>query len=154
MTITNHLLAGSIIGLVVTNPALAMPIAFMSHFAMDALPHFGYAGRKGYSEVLQHRRSYIVGWFTVITSAIVIAFLAWNGLWLALIAGIIAAIPDAFGVYNWLAYEKHGKQATGWLRILHVEFHRRIQWCERPWGIYIEVVTTTLLGYALWALAL
>jgi len=48
MLITNHVLAGSIIGLTVKEPSLAIIIAFASHFVMDMMPHFGYFGRKGY----------------------------------------------------------------------------------------------------------
>jgi len=58
MTITNHILAGAIIGAVIKEPALALPIAFASHFVMDALPHFGYEGNKGYGEALKHKLSY------------------------------------------------------------------------------------------------
>lgn len=152
MTITNHVLAGSIIGLTVVNPVLAIALALASHFVMDMLPHFGYAGRGGYMEVLRHRLSYIVAVFTAITTVLVIILLAANSKWFALLTGLVAASPDAVGIYNWLAYEKYGKQAKGLLRLVHVRFHRAIQWCERPWGVILEVVTTTVLLFVLWGL--
>jgi hypothetical protein len=148
------MLAGSIIGLAISNPVLAVVLAFVSHFVMDALPHFGYAGRKGYAEVLQHRLSYIVAWFTAGSTAVVILFLAWHGQWFAIFTGTIAALPDSFGIYNWLAHEKHGRRAKGLLRILHVEFHRKIQWCERPWGSSLETAATLILGTVLWRMVI
>lgn len=149
MTITNHILAGSIIGLAVTNPVLAVALALASHFVMDALPHFGYAGRKGYSEVLKHKLSYVIAIATLVTSLTVILFLALNGKWFAIFTGLVAASPDAVGLYNWLGYEKHGKKATGWLELVHVKFHRAIQWCERPWGVVVELIVFVGLSYVL-----
>ncbi len=43
MRAINHAMTGAVIGLAITAPVVAMPIAFFSHFALDALPHFGFA---------------------------------------------------------------------------------------------------------------
>jgi hypothetical protein len=145
MTITNHVLAGAIIGLTITNPIAAVVLAIASHFVMDALPHFGYAGKKGYGEALKYKSSYIIAVITLITTIGVLGLLAVNGQWFAVLVGLIAASPDAIGLYNWLAFEKRGKYATGLLKLLHVKFHRAIQWCERPWGIWVEAGTFVLL---------
>jgi hypothetical protein len=40
MTATGHALIGTVIAAKFGNPALAIPIAFASHFAADALPHW------------------------------------------------------------------------------------------------------------------
>jgi hypothetical protein len=147
MIITNHVLAGAIIGLTVTNPVAAVILALVSHFVMDALPHFGYEGKKGYEEVLKHKLSYIVAISTLITTLSILVLLAVNGQWFAILIGLVAASPDGVGLYNWLAYEKRGTYASGWLKWLHVKFHRAIQWCERPWGVWVEMITSIALGY-------
>lgn len=150
MTITNHVLAGSIIGLVLADkPVLALVLAVASHFAMDALPHFGYPGRKGYVEVLQHKLSYQVGVATAVTTVAVVLFLILKAEWFALLAGIVAALPDTLGVYNYLRYEKHDRRATGPLKRVHINFHRVIQRYERPWGVYIEIPIFLALGLVL-----
>ena len=41
MLITNHVLSGAVIGAAVDNPAAALPLGVASHFALDALPHWG-----------------------------------------------------------------------------------------------------------------
>src|SRR5690349_8668030 len=41
MIATNHALTGALIGLSIANPAIAVPAALLSHFACDALPHYG-----------------------------------------------------------------------------------------------------------------
>ena len=40
MTATNHALTGATIATLVRQPYLAIPLAFLSHFFCDALPHF------------------------------------------------------------------------------------------------------------------
>lgn len=148
MTITNHLLTGSFIGLAITNQPLAIVLAFVSHFAMDALPHFGYPGQKGYSEVLKYRLSHIVIVGTFVTSLTVVIMLFVTGHYFALFTGLVAASPDAIGLYNYLAFDKRGIASTGFFKYFQVKFHRKIQRYERPWGLYIEIIVTTTLGLA------
>lgn len=149
MTITNHILAGAIIGLTITNPVAAVALAFLSHFVMDALPHFGYAGKKGYEEVLKHRLSYVVAIITLVTALVVLGLLVLNGKWYAVAIALVATLPDAMGLYNWLRNEKHGKSAPGIVKLLHIKFHRAIQWYERPWGILVEGAVFVVLSWTL-----
>lgn len=41
MTVANHALAGFIITLRVSQPLIALPLTFASHFLLTRLPHFG-----------------------------------------------------------------------------------------------------------------
>lgn len=41
MFVTNHVLAGAVLGLVVRRPAAVFPVAVASHLAMDRVPHWG-----------------------------------------------------------------------------------------------------------------
>jgi hypothetical protein len=41
MTGFNHGMTGAAIALAVKQPALAVPLAFLSHFVTDMIPHFG-----------------------------------------------------------------------------------------------------------------
>ena len=148
MTITNHILAGSIIGLAVSNPVLAIVLAFVSHFAMDVLPHFGYEGKNGYV-VFKHKLMRIVSVATFVSSLIVVIFLTATGNWFALFTGLIAASPDALGFYNYLKHERKELPSTGVIGVFHVKFHRYIQWCERPWGVAVEVTVSILLFWLL-----
>lgn len=157
MVVTNHLLAGSIIGATIDRPLLALVIAYSSHFVMDAAPHFGYPGGKSFSEAVsiasKHRLSYIVSCFTLISSAILLAFLAIHRQWFPIIAGFVAASPDFFMFINYALYERHRRKPRGPKLYLYLNlfFHGRIQY-ERPWGIYIEatclaIFTTLLFRY-------
>jgi len=152
MTITNHVLVGSIIGITAKEPTLALSLAFASHFVMDALPHFGYEGNKGYGEALKHRLSYQVGIISALTTTGVIAFLIINAQWLALVTGLVAASPDLVGIYNYRKYERFGTEASQFIKLFHIKFHRTIQQYERPWGIYIELAVFLLFSVVLYTL--
>src|SRR5882672_9437879 len=41
MLVTNHVLSGALIGAVTRRPAVAFGVAAASHFALDAVPHWG-----------------------------------------------------------------------------------------------------------------
>jgi hypothetical protein len=41
MLITNHVLSGALVGALVDEPAVALPVGVASHFALDAAPHWG-----------------------------------------------------------------------------------------------------------------
>ncbi len=43
MLLTNHTITGALVGLGIPEPAVAAPVAFASHLALDSLPHFGHA---------------------------------------------------------------------------------------------------------------
>lgn len=43
MLVTNHVLAGALIGYVVPNPAASFAVGVLSHLALDAVPHWGEA---------------------------------------------------------------------------------------------------------------
>jgi hypothetical protein len=41
MLVTNHVLAGAVLGAALRRPALAFSVGVVSHFGMDRLPHWG-----------------------------------------------------------------------------------------------------------------
>ena len=41
MRAINHALTGAVIGLAITEPAAAIPLAVVSHYVCDAIPHYG-----------------------------------------------------------------------------------------------------------------
>jgi len=51
MLVTNHVLAGAIIGAVTRRPAVAFAAGLASHFVMDAIPHWGSVDRSTFLKV-------------------------------------------------------------------------------------------------------
>ena len=133
MTATNHVVTGAVIGAAITNPILAIPIAFLAHFALDALPHYGDDNHtsKKFLYVLIADMSLAMA---VLISIAVLGLPNWP---LLVACGVACASPDLMWLPRWID-EMRGKKppAMGAIR----KFHSRIQWCERSWGIGVEAI--------------
>lgn len=145
MTGSNHLVAGALIAATVTQPMVAIPLAFMSHFFMDAMPHYGDTNERSW---LSRNFKYILALDAVIGLSFLIAVMVLQPLnWGLIVAcAIIAVLPDALWVPYFLADIKHEyKQPTKVARFL-----KWIQWGERPWGIYLELILLIYLLAVFW----
>lgn len=140
MTSTNHVMTGAVIALAVRQPTLAIPFAFISHFVLDAIPHFGI-----YEDDVIRRnghwlfRSVIsVGIPVMLTLLIIIPHLAANKIaWGIVLASMLAAIlPDSIWVYRFFQEIKTRQWRTGGR---FARFHQAIQWFEQPAGLIVEL---------------
>lgn len=122
MTATNHVTTGALIGAIITNPFLALPLAFASHFALDSLPHWDYPGPN-------NSRSFVMALSIdcglAASVLIAILFLAPPSQALLIAAcGVAGASPDLMWFSHWLR-ELQGKPKKPLNRI--EKFHARIQ---------------------------
>ena len=131
MTATNHILTGALIGGLIQKPLVALPLALVSHYVLDVLPHYG--DEKG--SRLVFRRVVLVD---SILSFLALVWLLLSGLSSAILmvaCAIVAASPDLFWLPYFIAELKgHVKPYGRYSRIAH-----NIQWGERPWGMVIEI---------------
>ncbi|HEY4160679.1 MAG TPA: hypothetical protein VGM08_01320 [Candidatus Saccharimonadales bacterium] len=136
MTATNHLLTGAILGKFLPLP-VAIPLAFASHFILDALPHFGFPS-------IDIRIKHLGLLKTVICADIFLSVLL--SVWLIharhaawFLTGLVAYSPDVFWIYRFTVEEKFGKvHPTKGNRF--VQLHRNIQKYERIWGGLVEML--------------
>jgi hypothetical protein len=133
MTATNHSITAANLALI-TKTWWILPIAFISHFVLDALPHYG-------DDRITHRDKKFITMYSI-------DFVLLCGLWLGVIlatghfrylimaAMAAAAIPDVVWIYRvLLEYMKKPIPA----KTLLTRFHSFIQWGERSWGWVIEL---------------
>ena len=134
MIALNHALTGALIGLSVHNPALALPAAFLSHFILDMVPHFGAKPE------LTKTRGFVVYLALDACSCILlvgILFASHHPHWLqASVAAFLAASPDFLWIRMFLA--ARAKQAIQLSKLEKLLIG--IQWFERPIGIVVEAV--------------
>lgn len=133
----NHALTGGIIGALLPLP-IAIPVAFASHFVLDALPHFGVEhGKEGVSPK----------WKAVhIIDAIGTLGL---GLWALLthnytvfVGGFAAISPDFVWIQRYIADRTFNMNHNmHWF----TRWHDGIQRWERAWGLAVEIPITLLL---------
>lgn len=136
MTASNHMITGALIALAVKQPILVIPLAFASHFILDALPHFGFPGKLGFPEALRHKPLTFTMEFIGIIGLIILAQLLYDQAWIVWLAAFVALSPDLMWPYVYIFFERKDKpHPLGPIS----QFHHNIQWCERPWGIFVEI---------------
>ena len=135
MTTSNHMLTGSIIALALKNPLYVLPAAFLSHFVLDMLPHFGNTDSKLNSKQLF--RKYLS--FEIFGSLGIVVLLSTGsyGLNLMTSAAMLSILPDIEWPVRYLFFASKGKQPPA---TFTAHIHKRIQWCEREWAAIIEIL--------------
>lgn len=140
MTGSNHVVAGALIGAVVVQPAVAVPVALASHFVMDALPHYGDNNQNSW---LNRNFRYVLAIDGLVMLSFIVAILTMQpSNWpLLLLCAFVAVLPDAIWLPHYLADMRGNPIQPG----PFARFSKWIQWGERPWGIYIEIAALAIL---------
>lgn len=141
MTATNHAVTGVIIASVVPNAAIGLPLALLSHFALDALPHFG-----KHPKLHHTSRAFLI--FLSLDLAVAFsvllafAFTFPHNFFVPVLGGLIAMSPDAMWFPGYLRNLKGQKpKSLGPI----ATFHLKIQWAELPWGYVFEIAWLGLM---------
>lgn len=139
MTATNHAITGAAIALIVKKPALAIPLAFLSHFLIDALPHFKVRG-----EILERNRNKLfwlinfldLGFALVLFVILPVVLKPFVPVWLTYTCMFAGISPDLI----WF-YRVYGEVKTKIVKRKgrFSQLHSFIQWSEAPSGIVIEI---------------
>ena len=139
MNTLNHLATGTIIALLIDKPLIAVPLAFLSHFALDAVPHFGFnaGSESGYAEALEHKWLSTPPLVLDIFGTGILVWLIRGQPWYVFAAAVAAIVPDLKWPYRYFKFERKGIKPPKPDAI--TQFHLKIQWAERPWGLVIEI---------------
>jgi hypothetical protein len=138
MTATNHALTGAAIATVIKQPSLALPLAFLSHFVCDALPHFDSGmefGKKSMYVYLSSEFVVMLGLFMFIVGQGV------SNLPFLMAASILAMSPDLIWLYHGLNKNLEAKKHFGPI----TQIHEKIQWSATKWGIVPEAFWAILM---------
>lgn len=133
MFLTNHALTGAAIGLALPAPEAVVPLAFASHFALDALPHFGMAHWSNFQGFQDPRWRAVGTADSVLATGVAVGLcLIFPGRALPIALGAFCAmLPDLFYVPEIFFKVRLDKALR--------RFHHWVQWGERPWGWIIEL---------------
>jgi len=146
MTATNHALTGAVIGLAIANPLLAIPLALLSHYVLDALPHY-------HPDTPDERLMRSKGFMIYLAVEALLCFLIVlllvisrpDGWLLAVFCAFVAAAPDLLSIPTFQRV-RHGKPQK---LNAYTRFAKNIQWFERPSGAIVEIVWFLSISIAL-----
>lgn len=142
MTATNHKLTGMLIATQIGNPWIIAPLALFSHFAADALPHWGDDRYKLPQNKWEHYRIAVTDF---LLGVLLIIYFSNFSNWIPLTIGAFFAFsPDIF----WVTRTLIGREGPKWL----ARFHKKIQWGEFPGGFYLEVLYAVVQFSALYSI--
>lgn len=133
MLLTNHSLTGVVLGLNVTNPVILAPAAFISHLALDSIPHFG--SERLFGEFFDTKFAKTIGvidCFGALTVYLVSVY-AFPNYWLMITIGVFfACLPDLF----YLPQLFFGVRLDRAIRPLH----GAVQWSQTVPGLAVDTV--------------
>ncbi len=138
MTATNHAVTGAIIVAAVTNPIIGLPLALMSHFALDSLPHFGAhtkakAGSREFTGILTFDGVLLIAILVAVSFASHSVGIDW---WLLPLGALLAVVPDIM----WLKHYQNDLRGEEkhWDKMRY--YHKKIQQWELSSGWIIEII--------------
>lgn len=144
----------------VKQPELVIPLAFLSHFALDSIPHYNPAGvnrdtfgnlTKGWGMKFANPyfKYIFFGDMAILSALLVILPFSLTGgasYWTILLSMLAAISPDFVGgrflIYKWLGIKVKAAKRLD----IFTRFHLWFQWLERPWGVWIEIAWFLVLG--------
>lgn len=122
------MLTGTAIALAMREPLLVAPLALLSHFVLDALPHFDHPVYRYGSRYFM--RIMLTDGVASLGAVLLIMFLVPSLAGVVALGALCAILPDFF----WLYYYTHNRPQWWFFR-----FHAKIQWFERPPGAFVEL---------------
>jgi hypothetical protein len=136
MTGLNHAATGIAIALTIRKPEFALPLAFLSHFVLDSIPH---------SVVSLEKKNlfklYIIGEALAMVTLTTLCMFAFSDQWLLIGAcALLAFLPDMFWpfFYNGMLRDKPFFKKF-------FAFHQGIQWSETDRGWLVEALYLSVL---------
>ena len=136
MTATGHAIIGTVIAAKIGNPAIALPLAVLSHFAADAVPHWDTATNiksKGRQRVIIESFFDVVFSF-VLSYVLIVTVFPNTNLTFAFLAIIAAQLPDwLMSPYYFFDIDAF---PFNWAYRFQKQFDNRM---DKPWGIINQV---------------
>ena len=121
MTGLNHAATGALVAVAVKQPALALPLALFTHFAIDAIPHWDYRLTGRLRKIVMRTDLFLS--LALLTT---LAFVLTTPGWLVILCGLLCMAPDAMWLPELLQGKPpvvHKSTLVGYLR----QFHRKVQ---------------------------
>ncbi len=143
MTGLNHAVTGAVVAAAINQPAVALPAAFLSHFVIDAIPHYDYV------HLLNHRRllrSFIA--FDAIACLVfgfILGYSIHQHTALIIWGAIFGTLPDAMLWIPAILQRAQKKVSTPGFLIRVRQVHKDLQ-RETGWGILIEAGWLVLMS--------
>ncbi len=144
MTGLNHVATGITIAITIRRPEIALPLALLSHFVLDALPHSKVPLRRSIMT------PYLIAEALFCTVLTIICMMLFSEYWLLVgLCAVLAFSPD----FLWPFFYNDKLRTKPFFKDFY-KFHKSIQWSEsyRGWlveALYFSVLVIFLSTYTI-----
>ncbi len=147
MTGVSHAITGAVVAVVISEPLLALPVAFLSHFVCDAIPHIGIGDVKKTAKRDVAHKIYKIDLILILLFFGIL--FAIGAPWVVIAGAFLAGSPDFVWFYRYIIREKAGKLPPGPMNKIS-RFHKNIQWSETlKYGVPLEVFYSSIMLFVL-----
>ncbi|MGD0576555.1 MAG: hypothetical protein ABSA74_00560 [Candidatus Staskawiczbacteria bacterium] len=147
MVLLVHLLFGALIGKEISNPFLAIILAFFGHYFLDFLPHIEYPIKNIKNNQWRKAAPDISRVASDFSAGILLIFLFSNNHSIIYVCAFFAILPDGFSLLNSLTENKilakHSELHQGKLHFLE---NKKI---PKFWRIFSQVIVVVICIYFL-----
>ncbi|MFC1629620.1 hypothetical protein ACFL11_00100 [Patescibacteria group bacterium] len=107
MILTAHILTGAAIVTKTQNPFLGLLFAFLSHYLLDFLPHNDYSEKLKNIKERRWKKSFFDFSLVILdfSFGVLLVFLFSKNLFLSLVGGFFAVLPDTFSLLHFLFHK-------------------------------------------------
>lgn len=146
MIASSHLITGAAIGSSNRKAWIVLPLAFLSHFVLDWIPHSCF-------NALPKSAWHGAGLVAIIVGAIIecglciyALWIAWKlpRRWLAIAAGLAAFLPDPLSYIHPFSNWFELLPGSHWVPWVHTTFHHDVTSTHIVWGFITQVVVMAL----------
>lgn len=145
MTATGHALVATLIVAKIHNPYISLPLAFVSHFVCDMIPHWdtGTHHREKTKKALFYESGLDV-FISIVSSYFLYHNILGQGDYVVLYSAVfLSQLPDwvtaPYLILNWKS------PLVFWSKQMYRLQHAMNRRLDKPWGIVTQVVTVILL---------
>lgn len=131
-----HILLGAAIGQEISNPWLAVPLALLSHYVLDVVPHIEYPIKNIEQKNWKKSLPDFIKVFFDISLAFLLIFLFSNNHPVVYMCAFAAALPDALTLLSMLFPNNILRLHDAWHHKIHFLKHKKI---STEWRIFSQV---------------
>ncbi|HDL75028.1 MAG TPA: hypothetical protein ENH06_01415 [bacterium] len=138
MIFTIHFLLGAVLATKIKTIALFVPLAFISHYILDAIPHKQYSLDNIFQKNWKNSFFDFLKIFLDVLLGILLVFILAQNLFLALLGGIFATLPDGFTFLS-IIFQKN-KILKKHFNFHHKTIHSSNKKISIFWRIFIQIL--------------
>ena len=139
MILTPHLLLGAAIAAKISNPFLILPLAFLSHYFLDLLPHKEYSVENIFKKNWKKSLPDFIKVGVDFSSGIVLISIFSSSELIVYAGALLAILPDGITFFGFVFSNKFSEHNDDFHKKIHLFVNKKI---PAFWGVFSQIATS------------